>query len=62
MWGLGILYLVPDESWIGFVALVIVGFMIVEMMKISSDPEGRRLGDRWAGTRVVAQTRPARRA
>lgn len=62
MWGLGILYLVPDESWMTLVMVVIVGFMIVEVMKISSDPEGRRLGDRWAGTRVVAQTRPARRA
>ena len=53
--------------WLFFIipqvgVVIVLGVIVVEILKASSGPEGRRLGDHWAGTRVVAQTRPARRA
>lgn len=44
--------IIPVLGWIiGFPISVIVG--IIELVLILTDPNARRLGDRWAGTQVV---------
>jgi uncharacterized RDD family membrane protein YckC len=44
--------LVPFIGWI--LGAVIGGIVnLVEMLAVLLDPQGRRIGDRWAGTQVV---------
>ncbi len=44
--------IIPAVGWIiGGVLGVII--YIVEIIKVVNDPEGKRYGDMWAGTRVV---------
>ncbi len=45
--------LVPFIGWI--LGAVIGGGIVnlVEMLAVLLDPQGRRIGDRWAGTQVV---------
>ena len=48
-----ILMIIPVLGWILAPILALV-ILIVEVMKIMSDPKGRRLGDQWADSMVVA--------
>jgi uncharacterized RDD family membrane protein YckC len=70
-WPLGItvltalLVFVPVLGWllIPFVVLAGLVFFVVEVVKVLTDPDGRRYGDLQARTRVVVeQTRDARPA
>ncbi|MER3455672.1 MAG: RDD family protein [candidate division GAL15 bacterium] len=50
-----ILTVIPLLGWglamlLGLAGLALV---VVELVLVLADPEGRRMGDRWAGTRVV---------
>ena len=44
--------IIPILGWIvaPFVALAV---MLIEVIKVTTDPQGRRLGDNWANTQVV---------
>lgn len=48
----GLIALVPIIGWI--LGAIIGGLVnVVEMLAVLMDPQGRRIGDRWAGTQVV---------
>jgi len=51
----GLIGIVPLLGWVigPFVSLVLG---VVELLLVLGDPLGRRLGDKWAGTQVVAET------
>ncbi len=51
-----VLALIPILGWIAgfFLALVIPIVVIIEAVLVFMDPDGRRFGDRTAGTKVVA--------
>lgn len=48
-------YLIMVVPIIGWIVAPIVGLVIlvIELMKLNSDPNGRRLGDTWAPSQVV---------
>ncbi len=50
-----ILIFVPVLGWIliPFVLLAGAVFVIIEIVRVTTNPEGRRLGDGYAGTRVI---------
>lgn len=50
-----IFWVIPILGWILAVLLALVGLVvvIVEVVTVLSDPEGRRMGDKWAGTKIV---------
>jgi uncharacterized RDD family membrane protein YckC len=50
-----ILVLVPVIGWILIPFVIIAGavFVIIEIVRVLTNPEGRRMGDGFAGTRVI---------
>ena len=57
---LGIGNLIALVPFIGWILQVVGGIVnLVEMLAVLLDPQGRRIGDRWAGTQVVALAQSA---
>lgn len=61
MFGFGaamtILLYIPIIGWLLLlpVGLIAMGFGIAEIVKVLTDPQQRRFGDHWSGTRVINQ-------
>ncbi|MDK2926205.1 MAG: hypothetical protein PWQ41_1979 [Bacillota bacterium] len=51
----GIIGIVPVLGWI-FGPILGLIMALLELLLVLTDPAGRRLGDRWAGTQVVPET------
>ncbi len=51
----GIFWIIPLLGWILAILLGIVGLIvaIIELVMVLTDPEGRRMGDKFGATRVV---------
>lgn len=50
-----IFWIIPILGWILAILLGVVGLVvgIIELVMVLTDPEGRRMGDKFAGTRVI---------
>jgi uncharacterized RDD family membrane protein YckC len=50
-----IFWIIPVLGWIVAIALGLIGLIValVEAIMVLTDPEGRRMGDKFAGTKVI---------
>jgi uncharacterized RDD family membrane protein YckC len=50
--------IIPILGWI-IAPFLSLGIIILELIKVQKDPQGRRIGDSWAGTQVILFTTDA---